>query len=290
MKYLIYIIILIVLIKCIFYNNEEFSNTYILPKTVYTYWDDYDSNPLIQAFANNIKKKLSKNWEIIILNKNNLNKYVSNEFINKYKDLPSFRFSDFLRLELLKNNGGCWIDISTIIINGDFMNNFHNEMVKNKSDVLLFEYKAKTLDKNYPYLENWFIMAPQNSHYILDLYREFDKANSMDYINYINKILLPNHIDLTNTLGYNGSTYLMQHAIAHYLLKISNPSNKYNITIKIADESMFKVQDMNDWDNVKSIDYILNNDLSNLYAIKLVGKNRKGILDNNKFIKRLENL
>jgi hypothetical protein len=61
---------------------------------------------------------------------------------------------------------------------------------------------------------------------------------------------------------------------------------------------MFKVQDLNDWDNVKIINYIYNNlqsnlqnnNLLNLYAIKLVAKNRKGILDNNKFIKMLNNL
>ena len=295
MKYIIILIILFYFLQFIIYKEkDDFQNDYNLPKVIYSYWDNYESNELIQAFINNFKKKLSKNWEIIIISNNNIHKYVSKDFINKYKNLEPFRFSDFLRLELLKNNGGCWIDMTTIIIDGSFMDKFHNEITKNKSDVLLFEYKVKTLDKKYPYLENWFIMAPKNSKYILDLYTEFDKANSMGYYTYINKILIPNNINLTNTLGYNGSTYLMQHAICHYLLKI----NKYNIIIKSAEESMFKVQDLNDWDNVKIINYIYNNlqsnlqnnNLLNLYAIKLVAKNRKGILDNNKFIKMLNNL
>jgi hypothetical protein len=295
MKYIIILIILFYFLQFIIYKEkDDFQNDYNLPKVIYSYWDNYESNELIQAFINNFKKKLSKNWEIIIISNNNIHKYVSKDFINKYKNLEPFRFSDFLRLELLKNNGGCWIDMTTIIIDGSFMDKFHNEITKNKSDVLLFEYKVKTLDKKYPYLENWFIMAPKNSKYILDLYTEFDKANSIGYYNYINKILIPNNINLTNTLGYNGSTYLMQHAICHYLLKI----NKYNIIIKSAEESMFKVQDLNDWDNVKIINYIYNNlqsnlqnnNLLNLYAIKLVAKNRKGILDNNKFIKMLNNL
>ena len=38
------------------------------------------------------------------------------------------------------------------------------------------------------------------------------------------------------------------------------------------------------------IEYILNNDLKDIYAIKLVKTNRNGIKDENEFIERLNNI
>ena len=37
-------------------------------------------------------------------------------------------------------NGGVWIDISTIILNGHFLDDYRNEMIQNKYDCLLYEY------------------------------------------------------------------------------------------------------------------------------------------------------
>jgi hypothetical protein len=68
-------------------------------------------------------------------------------------------------------------------------------------------------------------------------------------------------------------------------------NNKYNINIKDADESMFKAQKINGWNNQKLINYILNNnDWSGFYAIKLVGFNRKAINDKKSFIEKLNSL
>ena len=80
----------------------------------------------------------------------------------------------------------------------------------------------------------------------------------------------------------------MQHAIIHYLL---NTGNKYKLNIKDAEESMFKVQQLNNWDKDRVIDFIINNkDWTNYYSIKLVKFLRNGITYNNKnaFIKKLQ--
>jgi len=96
--------------------------------------------------------------------------------MQKYGNIESFRFSDFLRLELLQKNGGVWIDISTIIIKGNFLDNYYNEMIDKRYDILVYEFPSRTINKNHPYLENWFIMAPKNSRFINDLYTEFNKS------------------------------------------------------------------------------------------------------------------
>jgi len=264
--------------------KELFSerNTYILPKIIYGYWDNLEENKLINAHIDTWRRNIPSEWKIEIISKKNILNYVDNDFYNKYKNLPAFRFSDFLRVYLLSKNGGVWMDAATIIINGKFLNDYYNEMHKNKYDLLVYELSDHST-YNQPYLENWFIMCPKNSRIITDLYNQFSNAFDMGFINYKNNILKPN-IDLSKTIKYGNNTYHMQHAIIHYLLK----NNKYNLNIKDANESMFKAQKINDWNGEKLINYILNNnDWSEYYAIKLVGFNRKAINDENLFIKKL---
>jgi hypothetical protein len=267
-------------------KEEYFENNYILPKTIYGYWDNLDTNPLIQAHIDTWKRNVPKDWDIVILTKDNVKYHVDEEFYEKFKDLNSVRFSDFLRVYLLSKNGGVWMDAGTIVIDGSFLDKYRDEMIEKKGDVLLYEFKDHSLP-NHPYLENWFIMAPKGSNIITDLYEEFDRAYDMDFYEYKVNVLAPN-IDLSNTIKYGESTYHLQHSIFIYLLQ-QNP-DKYNMLLKDPNESMFKAQEINDWKSDKLIDYIINNDdWSNYYAIKLVGFNRSAINDSNRelFIKKL---
>lgn len=260
------------------YNNEE----YILPKDIYAYWDN--PNDHINAYINTWRRNLSPEWTVHFITKENIMNYVDDEFYNKFKDLPSFRFADFLRVYLLSKNGGVWFDTTSIIINGKFLDDYCKEMNEHKYDVTLYELSDHSYE-DYPYLENWFFMAPKNSKFMTDLYNEFTRSFEMDFLVY-KKTVLMSEISLKNTLQNGSKTYHMQHAIIHYLLK----NNKYNMNIKDANESMFKVQRINNWNSDKLIDYILNNDLKDFYAIKLVKFNRKAIKDEKKFTERLNNI
>ena len=272
--------------------KEIFDNdNYILPKKIYAYWDNLDENKLIQKFVENWRKKIPDSWEIIILDKNSVKDYVSREFMKKYNRLESFRFSDFLRLELLKNNGGVWMDISTLILTGDFLDTYRNEMIDKRYDVCFYEFPSRTIDKNNPYLENWFIMAPKNSRFINDLYAEFNKSFEMGFLEYKKKILIPSGTNLAQTIRYNKTTYLMQHAIINYLI---HTGKKYNINIKNALNSMFKLQDKLKWNYNDIVNFILENDLENndIYAIKIIKNIRTSIINigEDKFIERIDRI
>ena len=199
----IFIIILLLLFIYIYYkqyNVEKFSNDYILPKIIYAFWDNYEENKIIQSHINNWKLKL-KGWKIIILDKKNIHNYVESSFIKKYASgsMDATRFSDFLRIHLLKNNGGCWLDASILISNGSFLDNIYDKMIKHKYDACFYEYKEKTINKNQPHIDNWFMMAPKGSKIITDLYKEFDRAFEMGFLQYKQTILIPSKINLINT-------------------------------------------------------------------------------------------
>lgn len=288
---MIKIILILVLFFLIFnYNIESFTNEeYILPKVIYCFWHDSDDK-LMNAFIDNWNKKLSSEWQVHFINSDNLHNYVSKEFLQKYSYLEAFRFSDFLRLELLKNNGGVWMDISTAIVNAKFFDKYYDEMIKNKYDICIYEFKARTIIESEPYLENWFLMAPKNSKFIIDLYNEFERGREMDFVIYKRDVLKPSGINFKNTLKDDDEyyTYLMQHAIIHYLLKTGN---KYNINKKNADESFFKLHNSLSWNNQEIIDsFVRNNDWSNYHTIKFGNKQRQLIKNEEEFIKRINNL
>lgn len=271
--------------------NEKFSNQeYILPKNIYCFWDNYEKSPLIQAHINTWKRKISNDWNINIITKKNIYDYVSEDFVKRYGSgkIDATRFSDFLRIDLLKNKGGCWMDASIFLTDGDFLDNIRDNMIKNKKDAFFYEYKEKTIVKTEPHLDNWFIMAPKNSKIITDLYSEFDKAFEMGFLQYKKQIIIPSRIVLKNTIGYGDDTYLLQHAILQYLFK---KGNKYNLLIGNASESMYKLQENFKWDTTKLINFIINNNVWNkFYGVKLTRFDRKAIKDEKKFIQKLNSL
>jgi len=282
---LIFFLLLILLAKSFSLHSplviENFNSVeiYELPTIIFTYWENEDENHIVNTFLQSWKNNI-KRWEIIILNKKNIKSYVNQQFIEKYENAPPHLFSDFLRLYLLYNYGGAWFDSTSIIINDHFLDKYRNEMIQNKYDVTLYELKSKS--GKYPYLENWFIMAPKGSLFIKDLYTEFSKGYIMGFIKYKRKVLNNSTIEVERTLKNrnNKYIYLMQHAIIHYLM---DKGNKYNINIKDSEESMFKAHKLNDWENTKIINFIINNNnWSDFYAIKLTKNNRLGINEYNK--------
>lgn len=294
------IFIMIILNNNLFYITEKYKNEkqynsnlkYNIPYNIFLYWDNLENNDVIQYFINNIQRKFQNTpWKVFFITRKTVHEYVDQHFYNKFIKLNSVRFSDFLRVKLLYDYGGVWLDASTIVIQPIFLDNFRNKIMKKKCDVLLFEFKSHTIDKRFPYLENWFIMAPKHSIFIKDLYDYFEQSYNMGFYKFKKNILMKSNVNLSNTIKYGKKTYHMQHAIIHYILL--KHRNKYNICIENASQSMFKAHNKVSWNNQELINYINNNNnWKNYYAIKLIGNNRKGINNKNKkkFIMKLNTI
>jgi len=271
-------------------KKKDLLDSYILPKVVYGFWDNLDENIIIQSHIRSWRRHLSSEWEIIILNKDNVYKYVDESFINKYGsgELDATRFSDFLRIELLTKKGGCWMDASLFILNGKFLDDMYNEMIKNQYDGCFYEYKELTQNILQPHIDNWFIMAPKGSKILTDLYYEFNKAFDMGFLKYKQDILMKTDINLKKTIGYGNDTYLLQHAIFHYLLKDGNP---YNIELKNATDSFYLIQLIYNWNNNKVINYIMNEtNWGKMYGVKLTKSNRNAIEDKEAYVRKIDSL
>ncbi len=99
-------------------------------------------------------RKYAKNKKIIVIDRNNMDDYVSfpSYIIEKYKKgiIPRGHFTDLLRLELLTKYGGTWIDASVLLTgyNKDFFD----------SDFFVFKNYKKAI-----VISSWFITANKNN-------------------------------------------------------------------------------------------------------------------------------
>jgi len=274
----VFLIIIIIIIVVVIVVVKKYSNKYYnIPRVIYTYWDRIEENEVIQAILGTWPRRCSAEWKIEVISKNNVANYVEAGVLEKWKEALAndpVRFSDFLRVYLLNRNGGVWMDAGILLIDGGFLERYRQEMIQQKTDILLYEFKVFSTP-NQLYLENWFFMCPQHSRFMKDLYHEFTRACTIGFLQYKNEVLAP-HVSFQYIRLQGEDTYHIQHGIINYLMKSGYPSK--NMIIKDAQESMFKAHDVVGWNNEELIRYIIKNkDWSRYYAIKLTGANREPI-------------
>jgi hypothetical protein len=151
----------------------NYNHTHMRSKKIFWCWLQGERNaPNISKACLNSVFRNCKSHEIILINLNNMNKYVHfPSFILqklKKKCISMAHFSDLLRLELLIKYGGTWID-STVLItkyNDIFFNN----------DLFFFQATRHI----YHVGSNWFITAEKESPILRttrDLLYEFWSKN-----------------------------------------------------------------------------------------------------------------
>jgi hypothetical protein len=245
-KEIIILVIAIVLILIIYYiikENKPSINNYNIPKKIWVFWDN-EIPPKNVTQIYEYHKKILKSWDIELLNNKTIHKYIKKEYFpSNYNDLVIQAQTDWIRLFLLKKYGGLWID-STIIINDENeLNNIYNKSYKMNSEFTGFSYLSDTKDNILTYIENWFIMCPQNSSLISKWYIEFTKAIDIGFINY-KKELKRDKIYIDNRI-YNlddNQVYFTMHACLQKILR-KDHNYKPSMLINKAEESAFKLMD-----------------------------------------------
>ena len=120
---------------------------------------------MVKACYKSLQRNLS-NKEIVVIDDRNWSDYVSLPDYVKAKwkrgNIPHAMFSDLLRLELLINYGGSWID-ATVLCTG---NNYPPEYLD--SDLFMFQYTRPDSDK-FAGISNWFITSCSNNRLLLVL-------------------------------------------------------------------------------------------------------------------------
>ncbi|WP_151676196.1 MULTISPECIES: capsular polysaccharide synthesis protein [Acinetobacter] len=186
-----------------------------VPKIIWMYWDT-DNIPNIVKLCIKSVKTHCFDYEVNILNSSNINQYIDLPLLNE--DVLPAQKADLIRLELLTNYGGVWMDASIFLTeNLDWI------LSKLTShDAFLFYSDECTLDIKNPISENWLIVAPLQSRFIKDWRDEFRKCiTSKNPKKYYSNIMF--NVEIVQNLSR--PEYLLCYISAIVCLR----SRKYNI-------------------------------------------------------------
>lgn len=260
--HIIYRIIIILLVILIvinilngYYTKREVFTTEI-PKKIWTFWDNVDIPDIVQKCINTWEKH-NPNYEITIVNKTNLSKYLPDIDFSKIKHIENSpeRYSDMVRLYLLSKYGGIWCDASIICLKP--YDSWIPTMQENTSaEFIGFYIDSFTLPEfkeNSPVIESWFFACTKGSIIIQDWLKEFLRISDYDTVE--------KYVDAVKTEGVNiqnisSPTYLSMHVACQKILQ-KGENRPYKFSLLKAEDTAFKYLTQNEWDSNRAIQNIL---------------------------------
>lgn len=252
--FLVLILIILVCITILVYKLYFIQNTNIvenmnekrIPKIIWTFWDG-ELSELITLCIDSWKRH-NPNYEIIILNKENIYQYLP-EFDNNLKHVDDIRhYSDIVRIHILEKYGGIWSDASILCYDSyDWILD-----VQQENKVEFVGYWINNELEHSPVIENWFFAVVPNSIIMNDWKNELMKSQEFeskdDYIDYL--------LDNCNAKKIDNPPYLWMHVAMQKILQENK--NKYRYKLFPAKEGPFKYLEDNEWNNNDGINDLVN--------------------------------
>ena len=211
-------------------------------RNIFCYWDTEELPPLINECIKKIKKKMGTKWNVILLNRNTVYKLISKNDIPNKLDLLLYKQSkaDWIRLYLLKKYGGLWMDISIVLNDPQEIEDIYNIFMNTNKNLCVYEmshHRIKVNNKEYPGIENWFIMAKENNDIISKWLKEFEYAIEIGFDKYSEYINKNNYILSSGCKKYK---YLTSYRCIQVVMQ-KYDINLDEIYIKDAKETMYKI-------------------------------------------------
>jgi len=256
-------------------SEQSISKSNSIPKIIWTFWSlkspSYFASLCIDRWAS-----LHPDYQVKVINEENIADYLT-EFDMTFFDhhsLPIQNVSDLIRLSLLENYGGIWLDASVFIeerIDEIF------DLQSNQFDFLGYYDKLSEKRSSPPIIETWFLIAPKGSHFI-SLWRKelltcFQSFNPKEY--YKNRddydLLIAGYEDIQDYMLVN----IAQQIVLRYY------SDYFKILVYQSEFGPAFVNHKCGWDGINVTRFLLFEKYKNvnLPAVKLMGSARKAMDD-----------
>lgn len=193
--------------------NSDGSNFYI-PNKIWIYWDSRDMPSIVKLCIEKIKRN-NPNYDVVLLNNLNCHNFVLG--LDNYCFPTIQHKSDYIRLYLLKEYGGVWMDAS--ILNFKSIDFLVKETLHHKAGFFAFFNEMRTKNCKFPIIENWFLISIKNHPFVVDWFNEYIYALSISPEKYIGEI---NDVDYFHKICKEESIYLFNYLCAQTVLR------KYN--------------------------------------------------------------
>jgi len=230
----VYLLLLILFALVLYVSYYIPVKNYVLPKIIWSYWNDYNIPKDLQLILAH-RKQVLNSYKHIVLYDDTISDYIDELPPSNYDKLTSpAHKADWLRLALLKKHGGCWMDVSIIVNDAASFDTLYEKAQQNRAELSAFYFEAATYRGDpYTYIENWLLIAPQNSPLIIKWHNEFCYAISVGFDRYRKQVVHR----LKNS--DNIDTYLTQHATLQIVLQ--DLWFTPNIMLHRAEDTMFRL-------------------------------------------------
>ena len=220
--YLLYFIFCLITVKYDEYKYAYTCKNSKIPTHVYTYWHDTNYPYIVKKCIASWRKHCP-NYTIHIINKDNLKDYAPIDFSMPFMPTNQLK-SDMIRLYVLAERGGIWLDAS-VYINAS-LDWIHGYQRKTKCEFLGYDQHKWT--KHYC-IESWFLACIPTSPFMNDWKNEFFKIQQFDSIPKYIDTLVQDGINLTHLCN---KEYLVVYAAAQRLVQCKN-----NYKIQVIDHN-----------------------------------------------------
>ena len=194
-------------------------NKHHIPKCIWCFWDSKDLPDTVKRSIDTWKH-FNPDYKITVINKKNIKKLIPNINFNKIKIAKDSiqKYSDFIRICVLKKYGGIWIDGSSFST-CSLDEWFHKIGIKKTTDFIGYfnpQFNKVKYEKKYPMIENWFFACPKNSKFVNEWHKEFMKLTKYDDVNDYIDAVVEEGIDMQ---WIDNPQYLTQHLAAQAILQ-----------------------------------------------------------------------
>lgn len=271
-SWIVYMILFLIVVMVLLQMKRT---PYGLPKIVWTHWDSEDVPEQVKKTIDRMRTMLP-DWQVNFITTDSFLHSINQEEIPAgFQTLRVEHQADWIRLKLLKQYGGCWID-SGIILNQS-INNLYRDCVSQKADLLVFKILGTQSNPQYPIAENWFIMAPPQSPMIGLWLEEYERAIKLGFKRYKDR-MKEESVDLQKLMTKAEDVYLTQHACYQKVIQQRMPPNS-KVVYHVAEDTMFKIHSrLCNWDKqciwkkLEDVEYC-----RTIPYIKLRGGDRKNV-------------
>ena len=242
------------------YINNSMTNAHLeygtypsskIPNKIWSFWGG-PMNAVVEKSVDSWRH-YNPEYDIVLLTKDNLHRYCSTNI----SSLPiavenDTRYSDYVRVNVLSEHGGIWIDASCIC-HQSF--NWIHGIQRHTNCEYVGYYMEGNSDPNYlyrsPAIETWFFACIPNSKFMTNWKNEFMRINEFHSVD--------DYLDEVSSLGvsfqkYSMLNYLAINISAQYVFQNMTEFGPYSFYLMKAENTAFLPSYRNNWNDVKTIE------------------------------------
>lgn len=248
-----------------------------IPNKIWSYWN----GPMNSVVEKSVEswRHYNPNYEIIMIDRNNLHKYCNVNIDNiPVAGESDARYSDFVRLNVLSHHGGIWMDATCICHKSlDWIHGIQNTT----GSEFIGYYLENNSDPKYlyksPAIEAWFFACVPNSRFVLNWKDAFMNINNFHSVDEYLENLLSYGVSFQK---YTIPNYLAVNMAAQYVFQIlTSTAGPFSLYLMKAENSAFLPVHLKKWNNTDSINELKGDDSYKKYHSQPIIKLMKGMRD-----------